>query len=116
MKNDYIKREDAIKAINGQFMTGILNDIMAIPAADVVPIGEEYECGYTDGQMAERKALMRSADVVPIRHGKWKETLSTGGYPISLCTVCNKVLPLTALYYRGFNYCPFCGAKMDGDK
>lgn len=30
-----------------------------VPAAEVVPIGEEYECGYTDGQMAERKAIVR---------------------------------------------------------
>lgn len=36
--DEYIKRGDAIKAINGQFMTGIVKDIMAIPAADVKPV------------------------------------------------------------------------------
>ena len=76
--SDYIKREDASRLIHAKtrlsaFMKGTLDGaqksvkklcdgIDAIPAAEVVPIGEEYECGYTDGQMAERKSIVHCKD------------------------------------------------------
>lgn len=49
-----------------------------------------------------------TADVVEVKHGKWKK----GGNE-KTCSVCKFI------YYSNnddFNYCPNCGAKMDGER
>ena len=49
-----------------------------------------------------------SADVAPVKHGKW---IHNDEWWEFICTSC----------YRGignikkYKYCPYCGAKMDGD-
>lgn len=49
-----------------------------------------------------------SADVVEVRHGQWIEDL-TNPYGIRyVCSVCGGVKQWKS------NYCPNCGAKMDG--
>ena len=52
-----------------------------------------------------------SADVAPVRHGQWieKEKYSFGVmYDCSICD--NRILDNG----HSWNYCPNCGAKMDG--
>lgn len=44
----------------------------------------------------------------PIRHGHWEKV--TGYYR---CSECNQAFPDIGY---GFNYCPECGAKMDGGR
>lgn len=62
--------------------------------------------GFSNSVFAFDKAIESlSADVAPIRHGRWKKEY--GHYK---CLLCN-----------GFddfadNYCPNCGARMDGEK
>lgn len=57
------------------------------------------------------------ADVVEVKHGEWKYDFSD--YPSRydvhiICTNCNHIFArLTGV---NFNYCPNCGAKMDGGK
>jgi hypothetical protein len=53
--------------------------------------------------------LMRipSADVEPVRHGRKIEDGDIGGF--WLCSLCGEWLPY------GANYCPSCGARMDGE-
>ncbi|MBQ2175620.1 MAG: hypothetical protein II453_11385 [Alphaproteobacteria bacterium] len=43
----------------------------------------------------------------PIRHGKWihNDIMET-----DICSCCHTLLECDV---RGFNYCPYCGAKMD---
>lgn len=48
--------------------------------------------------------LIPAADVAPVVHG---HRVDTGGFYVR-CSQCDGVLPLYA------NYCPNCGAKMDG--
>ena len=51
----------------------------------------------------------QTADVVEVRHGKWLYS-NAGNWKCSLCG--------DEPYYdskKGLNYCPNCGAKMDGD-
>ena len=49
-----------------------------------------------------------TADVEEVRHGEWKE--AEGGL-FYCCTNCGYIVE-----YQLTNYCPRCGAKMDGGK
>ena len=48
---------------------------------------------------------MKAADVAPVRHGRWKRY----GKNLGECSECGEVVSARN------NYCPNCGAKMDGD-
>ncbi len=57
-----------------------------------------------------------AADVVEVRHGKWVVSRTDFGWNCSefpthcKCTLCGREVP----YQDRDNYCPNCGAKMDG--
>ena len=51
-----------------------------------------------------------SADVAPVRHGRWEVVVGSDGKEHMVCTECRKQQDLTGV----FSYCPNCGAKMDG--
>ena len=60
---------------------------------------------------------MPAADVVEVRHGRW---LTTDAYPHHLyCSVCYKTYAKNAKWVNELdlptNYCPNCGALMDGE-
>lgn len=71
-----------------------------------------YEEGY--------RAAMQRADVVEVRHGEWKDKarsgLSVNGYMV--CSECDVIIPncddKTHYCLYTLNFCPNCGAKMDG--
>lgn len=44
-----------------------------------------------------------AADVVPVRHGRWKRY----GRNLGECSNCGEIVNIR------YNYCPNCGAKMD---
>ena len=50
-----------------------------------------------------------SADVEEVRHGEW----TFGGDGVVVCTICKETLDS---YVLPRNFCPNCGAKMDGGK
>ena len=53
-----------------------------------------------------------AADVAPVRHGKW--ILYDANDLIDRCSLCGEEKPSQMFYHS--NYCPHCGAKMDGTK
>ena len=63
-----------------------------------------------------------AADVAEVRHGYWKKTQGEVGNPFNnqvfdtidflVCSVCNEVFDVS----EARNYCPNCGAKMDGER
>ena len=66
-----------------------------------------------------RLEAMQTADVVEVRHGKWNTVCNaslTGGlnWYMHSCSGCyysyKTVVPI------GYEYCPKCGAKMDGKR
>ena len=60
--------------------------------------------GYVD---AKQIADSPTIDAVPVRHGRWYE-----GHEMMTCTNCCEQFDL---YFKNdFNYCPNCGAKMEG--
>ena len=91
--DEYIKREAAIRAL--------MND-------------STEQVGYSREDAADCIRYMDAADVAPVRHGRW--LLDEKRYVV-YCSECSK--PVS--YYPNIkdvreenNYCPNCGAKMDG--
>lgn len=86
----YIEREAAIKAI--------MNDA-------------PEQVSYSREDAADCIRYMDAVDVAPVRHGRW-ETHSDR--PDSLiCSVCKCGFDMWK--HDPHNYCPNCGAKMDGE-
>lgn len=101
---DYIKKEDAEYALVSHFMP------------------QTYTGEDVDQAFHLAKSIMSdvpSADVAPVRHGRWIEEklpfYRWGGEKIGEkstweCSECHDV------GFWGYNYCPNCGARMDGDE
>ena len=56
---------------------------------------------------------MPAADVAPVRHGRW---ISVPHKLARVCSVCNRDEPykFADIDADVYDYCPSCGAKMDG--
>ena len=54
----------------------------------------------------------KSADVAPVRHGRWIERGYVCGENEYQCSQCKETEWRTSA--SRLKYCPFCGAKMDG--
>lgn len=89
--SDYIKREDALE----QF--------------DYYDLGE-----YLTTQIRGMLMDVPSADVAPVRHGQWIESNLIKDGRIFICSNCNMAWVSKKRTMDGMNYCPNCGAKMDG--
>lgn len=67
---------------------------------------------------------MQRVDAVPVRHGQWldvndenaKRRSSDGRVIDAYCSECGRWLVGSDEYACDDNYCPYCGAKMDGDE
>ena len=94
---EYIKREATIKAIvdsRNRYYNSASN---------------QYLVGRCDG-LDIAAGLLRvapAADVAPVVHAQWIED----GSGIIICPECKRGYNLIAKFT---NYCPACGAKMDG--
>lgn len=54
-----------------------------------------------------------ASDVAPVVHGRWEEKGYVCGESEFECSVCHKTEWRTSI--SRFRWCPFCGARMDGD-
>ena len=103
---EYIEREALETALNHR-----LNFLMAENG--------EYD-HYTSGfdEAVTRVEDFPSADVAPVRHGRWEystdEWFETDVYTCSKCRE-SYVLVEGTPKENLWNYCPNCGAKMDGN-
>lgn len=58
-----------------------------------------------------------AADVAPVRHGWWMHSHyedCSEHFEIVKCSNCDFEAYAMAFFVRGGNYCPSCGARMDG--
>ena len=83
------------------------------------PIGMPNDGAYPINAKAVRTAIEQipAADVVEVRHGEWIDTSKyiNGLYnPQVNCSVCGHIF--WHLSAQTYNYCPACGAKMDGER
>ena len=78
--------------------------------ADIDAAMENEGMGYVVGQTLKRYVKRApAADVAPVRHGRW----IYDHWCEFKCSVCGEFS--NSKPYRGKeNYCPNCGAKMDG--
>ena len=53
-----------------------------------------------------------SADVAPVLHGRWE--MNSDRPDNIICTNCDVGFDVWKHEVKDFNYCPNCGAKMDG--
>lgn len=99
---DYIKRSDAINAIPGEWKP----EIERIPAADVEPVRH----GHWVYKMRERNKCenVTGFDELGFVHTVTVNTHVKG--PVPYCGLCNALAADSFL-----DYCPKCGAKMDGE-
>lgn len=76
-------------------------------------IGTPKEVFYNAVKMLE---LIPTADVVEVRHGEWIEFEDNFFDTLYQCSVCKEefVLAEGTPSENLWNYCPNCGAKMDG--
>ena len=98
---EYIKREAAIKAMEKADYTLIANDADSCKADYLREIIESVP----------------AADVVPVVHGHWIWHEEEFEYECSACHCRFDYNHTFEIFDHGFqyaNYCPNCGAKMDG--
>lgn len=100
--SDYIKREDAVRRIAV---------LMAVEAesdgCEDQPMDNYIEYALED------LADIPSADVAPVRHGRWKPFDRTWGRSVFTCTACGDAIDVpTEMGKPLFVYCPNCGAHM----
>ena len=82
--------------------------------------------GKFDCLMNENRCINPSADVAPVRHGRWEFKDDDGAYPWTtkaICSECKKVIAWNARlslknnqieFAHENHYCLNCGAIMDG--
>lgn len=76
------------------------------------------EVAESNATMADARRVladMPTADVAPVVHGRFVHTgpRFTGGVDWWHCSNCGR---LASGVETRFDYCPWCGARMDGDK
>ena len=94
--DEYIKRESAIKSL--------LNDCLG-------------QVSYSREDAADCIFWLDTADVAPVVHGRWDDSgryTFPGGSTAVRCTNCGCALTESEYRLNNWNYCPVCGAKMDG--
>lgn len=69
----------------------------------------EYGLSFTRNMGATVIYNAPAVDAVPVVHGRWK-LIFRGNYECSVCGC----IPYYAGNINTLNYCPHCGAKMDG--
>ena len=90
--------------------------VFAMRTADAVSRGVHEQVRWERDVAIEQLesygvSLGEKADVAKVKHGKWV-VCGDGEYVPFICSACGKT---TSWYHKQTaNYCPNCGAKMDG--
>lgn len=79
---------------------------------DLNGIDDHYTMGFFEAVIRAKE--FPSADVAPVRHGRWIEQEKYTFGTMYDCSICGDRI-LDNGHYNGhsWNYCPNCGAKMD---
>ncbi|WP_295211649.1 hypothetical protein [Ruminococcus sp.] len=81
--------------------------IEAVNAAEIISV----KLGITLSELLDVMAAVPTADVQPVKRGTWENTNTPNQLRCSNC----EIIHFIAQYpYGEINYCPNCGARMDG--
>lgn len=97
--NDYIERKVVLKAF--KLIAKNLN--------------KDYQRGMQDTidcLVPEVIADIPIADVQPVKHGHWSEIYHDNENYSADCSNCGEPT-VRRVYYKPYDFCPHCGAKMD---
>lgn len=88
---------------------------------EYIPRKAALKAIYTSTAPALEVKAMPAADVVEVRHGRWidktwttEDDWSCYNHHVVICSVCNKQFDY--VINEKSNFCPSCGAKMDGGR
>lgn len=106
---------------DGMFIVGIdTPDGQATYHYDIDPYWDMFECrelecapewdGHTPAQAIERIGRLE-----PVRHGYWIEPDDGDILTACICSICDWHGSIMEDDVMGINYCPNCGARMDGE-
>ena len=88
-----------------------------LPYTHIHPVGvdvQAYEMGWNDALDAVADSAP-TVDAEPVRHGRWTNiSVSVTGNSSAECSRCGAVVH--DCFSNTINYCPNCGAKMDGER
>ena len=96
---EYIERERAIQKVKNVIATEWFR-------------GNYEAIGQLQRVVDVQLGRMTAADVAPVVHGKWLKPEYE--YHVGICSLCGCVPLKPAFRSTPYNYCPNCGAKMDG--
>ena len=85
-------------------------DKLPLVAIDVDTINGAAFVDLREVQQALRQAEAQTGEVAPVVRGKWIEMVGIDGIHWDHCSECDH----TRFGRAKINYCPNCGAKMDG--
>lgn len=85
-------------------------DKLPLVNIDVDAINKTAYVDIREVQQALLQTEARTGEVAPVVHGKWIEMVSIDGILWTHCSKCDH----TRIGRAKLNYCPNCGAKMDG--
>ena len=87
------------------------------------PAKVRYTEGYNDALMRFRSMVhgAPTVDAVPVRHGEWKPHPIKGCEEWDVCSACGigthrRLVSDLGEEEYSYSYCPWCGAKMDGEQ
>ena len=115
---EYIEREAAIKCAEKSYKMWNLTMAAAEGARE---INKCYKMQEILKAIGETFKIVPAADVAPVVHGKWKATgtFKVADYNYTVveqrCSACGHC----SIRFKNkaeSNYCPKCGAKMDGEE
>ena len=98
-----------MRLINGDELYEVIQDFSAMY--------EEAREMKEDVLLEISEAPTVAADVAPVVHARWIHSRyedCSEQFELVKCSQCNHEAYAMAFYVRGGNYCPNCGAKMDG--
>lgn len=56
---------------------------------------------------------VQTSDVAPVVHAHWKWKLADNGWADTTCSNCGHVWNMDVHVSLDYDYCPYCGSKMD---
>lgn len=100
MENDLIK-PSRIEEIRSRYAVNkTADDYRVMPVSEIAQMRLDI------------KRLLKAVDATPVVHGRW--IMNSNRPDQIICMVCNVGFDVWKHEAKDFNYCPNCGAKMEG--